>query len=192
MISTYRDVHPEKSVFIPQQQIVFLGFVIDSVKVIVRLTEAKIQKIKEILIYTLNNACIIRIRDVARSIGYMISSLPAVKYGALYYRNLEMDKVNALKQCKGNFEANMAISKNGISEMKWWLDNLDNSYNFICHPPVDITLYSDASLKGWGAVMGDISTRGRWAPSESHNHINYLELLAALLAIKCFRNPQLL
>ena len=72
--------------------------------------------------------------------------------------------------------------------MKWWLHNLDDSYNGICHPPVDITLYLDASLMGWGAVMNDTSIGGRWSPSEAENHIDCLGLLAALFALKCFQS----
>ena len=95
-------VHPEKSVLIPQQNITFLGFVIDSVNMIVRLTEDKIFKIKGILQCTIHNSHSVKIRDIARIIGYMISSLPAVRYGALYYRYLEIDKITALKQSKGD------------------------------------------------------------------------------------------
>ena len=110
-------IHPEKSALIPQQKMIFLGFVIDSVKMIVTLTEDKIHNIKELLTFTLHNASSLRIREIARLIGYLVSSLPAVKYGALYYRYLEVDKVNALKYSKGDFEANMAISDNGVSEI---------------------------------------------------------------------------
>ena len=55
----------------------------------------------------------------------------------------------------------------------------------ICQPPVEITLYLDASLMGWGTVMNDTSTGGRWSPSEAENYINCLELLAALFALQC-------
>ena len=72
--------------------------------------------------------------------------------------------------------------------MKWWVHNLDDSCNDICHPPVDITLYSDSSLMGWGAVMNDSSTGGRRSPSEAENHINCFELLAALFALNCFQS----
>ena len=99
-----------------------------------------------------------------------------------------MDKIKALKQSKGNFDALMSVSKKGVADMKWWLHNLDDSYNDICHPPVDITLYSDASLMDWGAAMNDTSTGGRWSPSEAENHINCLEFLAALFAIQCFQS----
>ena len=91
---------------------------------------------------------------------HLVSSLLAVKYGTLYYRYLEMDKINALKYAKGNVEANIAILEKGVSKMKWWLSNLDGSFNTIRHPEVDVTLYSDASLEGWGVVMNDISTGG--------------------------------
>ena len=53
-------------------------------------------------------------------------------------------------------------------------------------PPVDVTLYSDASLQGWGAVLNDKSTGGRWLPTEREHHINYLALLAAFFALQCF------
>ena len=39
-------IHPEKSVFIPQQKMIFLGFIIDSVRMIVMLTEDNIHKLK--------------------------------------------------------------------------------------------------------------------------------------------------
>lgn len=36
--------------------------------------------------------------------------------------------------------------------------------------------------------MNNTSTGGRWSPTEAENHINYLELLAALFALRCFQN----
>ncbi len=50
------------------------------------------------------------IREVAQIIGYIISTLPAVRYGQCHYRTLEMDKTNALKQKKGNSDATMSLS----------------------------------------------------------------------------------
>ena len=43
-------------------------------------------------------------------------SLPAVKYGTLEQRYLEMDSINALSCSKGNFDAHMATSEKGVSE----------------------------------------------------------------------------
>ena len=114
---------------------------------IVMLTEDKIHKLKHLLTFSMDNAHSLRIRDIARLIGHLVWSLPAVKYGTLYLRYLEMDKI---KCSKGNFYAHMAISEKGVSEMQWWLCNLDGSFNPIRHSQVDVTLYSDASLAGWG------------------------------------------
>ena len=80
-----------------------------------------------------------KLLHIAIIIGYLISSFPGVKFGTLYYGYLEMDNIKALKQSKGNFDALVSVSKKGVADRKWWLDNLDDSYNDICHPPVDIT-----------------------------------------------------
>ena len=97
-----------------------------------------------------------------------------------------MDKINALKCSNGNVVAHMVISEKGVSEMQWWLCTLDGSLNPIRHPQVDVTLYSDASLAEWGAVINDISTGRRWSVTGANSHINCLELLAVLFALRCF------
>ena len=94
-------MHLDKSAFLPRQIIVFVGFTSNSVDMTVTLTEEKIPKIETLILQVLN---------LENVIGYFISSLPAVRYGALYYRVLEKDKVEALKISKGNFEAKMQIS----------------------------------------------------------------------------------
>lgn len=49
-----------------------------------------------------------------------------------------------------------------------------------------ISIYSDASLTGWGAFSEGIKIGGFWNPEERKHHINFLELLASLLALKSF------
>ena len=100
-----------------------------------------------------------------------------------------MDRINAPKCSKGNCDAHMAISEKGVSEMQWWLCNLDGSFNPIRHPKVDVTLYSHSSLAGWGVVMNGISTGGRWSVTEVNSPINCLELLAVWFALRCFHVP---
>ncbi|CAB4034632.1 Transposon Tf2-6 poly, partial [Paramuricea clavata] len=179
-------IHPDKSVTSPSQEVIILGFVINSITMTIRVTNAKKERIKTFLIAAIENPIDISIRQVAKIIGYLVSTLPGVQYGALYYRYLEMDKVSALKISKGNFDAPMTISKDGLVELRWWVNHIDESFNYLMIPPIDITIYSDASLQGWGAVLGDTSSGGRWSPDECTNHINYLELLAAFFALKSF------
>ena len=90
-----------------------------------------------------------KIRTLAQAIGHIVSSLPGLKHGGLYYRNLEMDKaaIVALKTSKGDFQSKMTKSTNGVAELKWWISNIDTSFDTIRCLPIDITLYSDASLQ---------------------------------------------
>ena len=55
-------------------------------------------------------------------------------------------------------------------------------------PPLpSVTIESDASNKGWGAVLeGQTWTGGVWTAEEAAHHINNLELLEAFLVIKGF------
>ena len=89
-------VHPIKSEFIPKQQIVFLGFVLDSVAMQISLTQKRFEKILKVLRYINQHASMVKIRDVVRTLGYMVSSFPAIPFGAAHYRCLEQDKVKAL------------------------------------------------------------------------------------------------
>ena len=83
-------INHEKSVLQPCQKLAFLGFLLDSVNMKVFLTAEKREKI--ILAYQqLLKKSVISIRKVAHAIGLLVSSLPAVQYGPLHYRSLEID-----------------------------------------------------------------------------------------------------
>ena len=74
----------------------------------------------------------------------MASGFPAVEYGPLCYRKLEKDKTIALSKNKGNFQASMTISKEAMTELRWWLETLRGCFKNILTPSVDLVLYSDA------------------------------------------------
>ena len=80
--------HPEKSCLIPSQEIIFLGVVLNSIAMTVRLTIEKKQKIKDACT-ALQETSEYTIREVASVLGLLVSSFPAVMYGPLYYRQLE-------------------------------------------------------------------------------------------------------
>ena len=101
------------------------------------LPETKKQNIKKHVSDVLLHTGSLQIEYVAKIIGYLVSSLPAVQYGALYYRWLEAEKTTALSLNKGNFKAYMLLSDKARLELKWWLDNIDASYNILSHPPIN-------------------------------------------------------
>ena len=52
----------------------------------------------------------------------------------------------------------------------------------------DITITTDASNLGWGAVCNGTKTGGPWGNDEADFHINYLEMKAVLLGLKSLCN----
>ena len=57
--------------------------------------------------------------------------------------------------------------------------------NVITQDP-DLTMETDASMLGWGAVCQASRTGGLWFQTEWRCHINYLELLAAWFRVRAF------
>ena len=125
-------IHPDKSVFIPPQRLVLLGFIIDSVAMTISLTHEKTLKVKEAC-GTLLGHGLPTIRQEACVIGKIISSFPGVMYGQRYYRVLENTKTVALKTAKGDFDCHMSLTKDCKKELQWWVDNIVSSLNAITH-----------------------------------------------------------
>ena len=107
-------------------------------------------------------------------------------HGALYHRNIEKDKTQALNQNAGNFDAYKTLTNKAKTELQWWVTNGQGSYNVISHGKPDLTITTDASLMGWGAVFENQSTGGLWPPAEKVHHINALELIAIFFGLKCY------
>ena len=78
-------------------------------------------------------------------------------YGPLYYRQLEQEKSHAIKDNNGNYEAFMSLSTDAKTELQWWIENIENSFNVINHDPPSLTISTDASKIGWGGVFEDMT-----------------------------------
>ena len=88
----------------------FQGNIIDSEKMRVFLPKERQETIKRECqnLFDKNTASI---RQVARVIGLIVSSFSAVDYGKLFYRELEKEKIQALKRSKGNFDSYMRVTQ---------------------------------------------------------------------------------
>ena len=110
-------VNEKKSIFVPTQQITFLGFALNSVDMTISVPPHKVEhvilKIREIL-----GRRFPKIRDVASVIGLLVSCELALPYGPLFRRTLENEKNEALAQNDGNFEAIMSISTQATSDLQ--------------------------------------------------------------------------
>ena len=88
---------------------------------------------------------------------------------------------------KGNFEAKLDLSEKAKSELHWWINHIEKAYNvIISHGRPNLTVTTDASETGWRTVCDHVSTGGHWSHTQSDNHINILELIAAYLGMQTF------
>ena len=81
---------------------------------------------------------------------------------------------------KGDYESKCRLNDASYIELKWWIKNVSYKNRINTPPP------SVACPIGWGAACGNLSTGGNWSIEESQKHINYLELLATLLALRLY------
>ena len=137
----------EKSIFEPKQVITFLGFVLNSVTLTVALTPEKATKLvtKATTVLAKQSPSV---REVAELVGLMVSSFPGVMHGPLFYRQLKLDKVMALRTSKGDFNALMTLSETSKSDLQWWISHTHTTFNLVSHGSPSVTIYFDASLSG--------------------------------------------
>jgi hypothetical protein len=178
-------ISEKKSVLTPTKKIDFLGVVIDSKEMKVTLSEEKSQKIRDKVVELIRlESC--TIRDLARVLGTLQATGPANPVAALYTKVMERVKNEELRKNQGRFDRNMFITQEIKEELAWWKHNLLKVEAPIKRAQPDITLYTDASLKGWGCYDKELKTSfgGRWDVDEDEQHINVLELKAVELALR--------
>ena len=178
-------IHPHKSVLQPTQYIQFLGFMLNSVTMTVKLTSEKVRNIQNVCEVLLSSEKV-TLRQFAQLVGMLVAAEPGVEYAKLHYKQLEIEKDGALKRNKGNFEAYVVLTEQSKREIQWWQENIPIAYKPLTRAPPNITLKSDSSRFGWGGVNEDTGNaiNGIWEISDMENHINYLELLAGFNTLK--------
>ncbi len=93
------------------------------------------------------------IRQAASLIGSLISSIPAVQFGPLHYRPIEVDRDYNLRLHQGNFDAEMSFSPDSLAELHQWVNNIGAANKKVYHASPDVILYTDASGAGWGTKL---------------------------------------
>jgi len=176
----------KKSVLEPVQEIEYLGFVLNSKTMTVKLTQDKKNKIER-LARKLVKKDKFRIQELAEFIGNVVAAEQGVWSAPLHYKTLEKERNRFLERSKGEY--NYSVEMTGIikSELQWWINNIQQSVRFAVYPAPRLVLYSDASCKGWGGhIENGPSTGGDWSAEEAEDHINVLELKGAFLTLQTF------
>jgi len=182
-------INTEKSLLTPQQELEFLGVTVQSQPPTLHLPQIKMKAIKDRASQLLNRDAshqTITVREMAQFIGTANAAAVAIPPAPLFYRSLQMTK-HFFQNQEGGMDNCVQLSSTDKEELKWWKEqaSLWNARSLL--PPANwIKLTTDASNWGWGAVCKEVTTGGPWSQLESSYHINYLEMLAAFLALQCF------
>jgi len=116
---------------------------------------------------------------VAFTLGLLISNFPAAELGPLHFRSLAMDKTEALRLNKGNFDAFILLSELSRSDFQWWANSARSLHKPISLPQQEVTLYTDASTEGCVDVLNNVKIG---------EHCGLLKrLLIILIILKCLQ-----
>ena len=176
----------DKSVLSPSQQVVYLGFQIDSTKMTLALPQQKITAIQDECLSLLRSD-VVSVRQLARLIGKLTASVLAILPAPLHFRQLQMAQSKALLSGHQSYETILPLTPECKGELCWWLQSLEacNGRNIIT-PTADLVITTDSSSLGWGAECQGLTTQGRWSQTKSQQHVNVLELQAIDFAVRAF------
>lgn len=177
----------EKSQLDPTQIIEFLGFILNSLEMTIKITEEKCHSIiSSICAVVKGRPTKLNIRMVAKMIGKLIAIIPADPFVRLFVTPAMIEMDVALKLNDGDYDAKMELSQNTKNELKIQIERLPFIVGPIrrdCTPNLEI--FTDASSKGWGVYVPstNVRTRGHWSFMEDEWHINTQELQAVWLCL---------
>ena len=139
-----------KSCLTPSQCCEFLGMVINSVSMTISLPEKKIEKLI-VLCREMIEEKIVSLRKLAKIIGKLQATSPAIPEASVQLRDLQQNLIKD-QRTPLNYESLTILSKGGIAELRWWIQNLRivRGANIRTEPP-QMEKSTDASMKAWGA-----------------------------------------
>ena len=158
----------KKSILSPTQELEFLGFLLNSLKMTITLPSHKLHSLKKMVRRMLDQERT-SVWEVARLLGTMVAAHSAILPAPLYCRRA---KTRAVKR---------GLSYEGIdhdmrSDLLWWFNH--STHHNGCTLQVsqwDMVIESDASRIVWivwGASCQDRNTGGPWTRAEKSFYIN--------------------
>lgn len=176
----------KKSVLKPTQIIEHLGFVINTQNMTVSITEKKRKKYKSMIENAINKKRL-TIKHLAHIIGCLLSLYPCFPYAKLYFRDLEMLKIKALRLAKGKWTSKVTLNKNCLDQLAYWQTELNYMIHYFQTPIISEVCYSDSSMEMYGGSWKGQLISGHYLENEKQNaSINTLELRAAYYTLAAF------
>ena len=180
-------VNFEKSELHPTQKLDFLGYNFDLEQGLVFPTAKNLEKLT-LFIASFRAKRTLSARQLMSFIGLLVSLEKTVPLGRLHIRPFQWHLKMHWKYPQ-TLETPIPISADFLRKVEWWESPQNVLQGAPLHPlESTLSLFTDASMKGWGAHLGDQRLHGTWSDQERTLHINLLELKAAFLALKGFES----
>ncbi|XDV44749.1 hypothetical protein PO909_012989 [Leuciscus waleckii] len=176
----------KKSVLSTLQRTTFLCVVWDSRTMQARLSPARITSILSVVKQAKLGQSL-TVKQFQRTLGLMAAASNVIPCGLLYMRPLQWWLRTKGFSLRGNPLRMIRVTLRCLRALVMWKEPW-----FLSQGPVlgalcrRVTLTTDASLTGWGAIMSGRSAQGLWQDHHLLWHINCLEMLAVFQALKHF------
>lgn len=140
-------INYQKSNLIPSKKMEFLGFLVDSQALTLALPRDKIRRVKKEC-QNLLDLQVVTVRELAKVLGHLTSTIQAVFPAPLHFRHLQECKNKALG-LSHTYEHPFKLTIQAKEELVWWRDNLD-AWN----GKALVSGSSDAFTQDWSKVRG--------------------------------------
>ncbi|KAI2654619.1 ORF V: Enzymatic polyprotein [Labeo rohita] len=180
-------VNREKSKLSPVQRISFLGMELDSVNMTACLTNERTQSVLNCL-KSFRHKTAVPLKTFQRLLGHMAAAAVVTLLGLLHMRPLQRwlhDRVPRWAWHRGTLR--IGVSPQCRRLFSPWSDPAFLRAGVpLGQVSRHVVVYTEASTTGWGAVCNGQAASGSWTGPRLLWHINCLELLAVLLALRQF------
>ena len=175
-------VNEAKSELVPTQQIVFLGERLDFVQMRAFPTTDRKESVTSLIDQALRMGQL-PFAKAESLLGLLSATYPTVAMGRLWLRPLQAEVIRLIRLGRDTAKhETIAVRGKLDNALRWWNSQERWSPGMpFKQPAPETTVYTDASLSGWGVVHQDSSWSGTWTRSA---HINWLELRTVLIALQ--------
>ncbi|XP_073441685.1 uncharacterized protein [Dendrobates tinctorius] len=178
-------VNVKKSRLQPLQRQMFLGFILDSNQQICLLPDAKVEKVRDMILATIDQPHT-TLRGAMSLLGTLTACIPAVRWAQFHTHQLQAEVLSAQKSLKGCLEGRLELSVKTKGSLRWWLDRANLLTGTSWQKPVSDVIMTDASSSGWGAHLRGQVAQGPWGHLEQNASSNLRELRAVNRALRIF------
>lgn len=172
----------EKSVWVPVQNLIFLGVNLNTASGVMNIPEERLNKVRICLADIMKDTLVprpVHIKKLARFVGCIISMHIVVG-------NVTQLMTKYLSICiasASSWNDRLLLDDNCIQQLQFWDSNLDyvNSRSITYAPQCQRVVYSDASQTGYGGYCVETSVgvaQGNWYESESRESSTWREITA--------------